>query len=313
MTMDASSILRSAAPVEHLVKHEKPQILSEKPNLSKPGMAKGKSVPLPEESDQLNYFLPVLPKLERREKNKTNVSSTESILDYILPPREWVGQGNQYIQKISRTPASRMDVINLQERLDARLEHLQARETGICPIRRDLYSQTFDSPDRGLMFLRIRDEIRMTMAAYETLFDRGLAYGNRNALTYEQEKQGSEDQITEVEEVNMELERQINEWKLKCQLLERKHTELRELDDKRHLEEIKAEKRPGIWLKNILDAIMNHTRADYFTNPEAKPVAPPASPTGDEPLKKPEDTEEPPQKSVPADAAPKEKKTLTAK
>ncbi|GAV02114.1 hypothetical protein RvY_12716-2 [Ramazzottius varieornatus] len=151
-----------------------------------------------------------------------------------------------------------MDVINLQERLDARLHQLQAREMGICPIRRDLYSQTFDelirqitldSPDRGLMFLRIRDEIRMTMAAYETLFERGVAYGSRNALTFEQQKEGTSEKVQEAGEANRELERQINEWKLKCELLEKKHKDLQELDDKRHQEQLKAEKRPGIWLK----------------------------------------------------------------
>lgn len=37
-----------------------------------------------------------------------------------------------------------MDVIKLTEMLDMSLQHLQARETGICPIRRALYSQCFD-------------------------------------------------------------------------------------------------------------------------------------------------------------------------
>lgn len=37
-----------------------------------------------------------------------------------------------------------MDVIKLTEMLDVNLQHLQARETGICPIRRALYSQCFD-------------------------------------------------------------------------------------------------------------------------------------------------------------------------
>lgn len=54
---------------------------------------------------------------------------------------------------------------------------------------------TLDSPDRGLMFLRIRDEIRMTMAAYETLFERGVAYGTRNALTFEQQKEGTSEKV----------------------------------------------------------------------------------------------------------------------
>ncbi|GAV02113.1 hypothetical protein RvY_12716-3 [Ramazzottius varieornatus] len=78
-------------------------------------MSKGKTAPAPETAnDQLSYFLPVLPKLERRENHKTNVSSAEPILDFILPPRVWVANGHQYTQKISRCAASRMDVINLQ-------------------------------------------------------------------------------------------------------------------------------------------------------------------------------------------------------
>jgi len=36
-----------------------------------------------------------------------------------------------------------MDVINLQEQLDKTMQERQARETGICPVRRELYSQCF--------------------------------------------------------------------------------------------------------------------------------------------------------------------------
>ena len=48
-----------------------------------------------------------------------------------------------YCQRISATPATRLDVINLQEQLDMRLQQRQARETGICPVRRELFSQCF--------------------------------------------------------------------------------------------------------------------------------------------------------------------------
>jgi dynein light intermediate chain, axonemal len=51
--------------------------------------------------------------------------------------------GQLWTQTVSSTPATRQDVINLQEMLDTRLQQSQARETGICPIRRELYSQAF--------------------------------------------------------------------------------------------------------------------------------------------------------------------------
>ena len=41
-------------------------------------------------------------------------SETEEILDSILPPREWEEGGQLWRQSVSSTPATRLDVINLQ-------------------------------------------------------------------------------------------------------------------------------------------------------------------------------------------------------
>ena len=84
-----------------------------------------------------------------------------------------------------------------QEQLDTKLQQRQARETGICPVRRELYSQVFDElirqetincAERGLLLLRVRDEIRMTIAAYQTLYESSIAFGMRKALQAEQGK-----------------------------------------------------------------------------------------------------------------------------
>lgn len=47
------------------------------------------------------------------------------------------------LKKVSSVPATRQDVSNLQEMLDTRLQQTQARETGICPVRRELYRQCY--------------------------------------------------------------------------------------------------------------------------------------------------------------------------
>lgn len=47
------------------------------------------------------------------------------------------------MQEVSSAPSTRLDVVHLQEQLDLRLQQRQARETGICPVRRELYSQCF--------------------------------------------------------------------------------------------------------------------------------------------------------------------------
>ena len=60
-----------------------------------------------------------------------------------LSCREWVEDTQLWIQQVSSTPSTRMDVVHLQEQLDLKLQQRQARETGICPVRRELYSQCF--------------------------------------------------------------------------------------------------------------------------------------------------------------------------
>lgn len=123
---------------------------------------------------------------------------TEEILNSILPPRCWEADGQLWSQTISSVPATRLDVINLQEQLDARLRQTQARETGICPVRRDLYTECFDElirqvtincSERGLLLLRVRDEIAMSMEAYETLYCSSVAFGLRKALQAQEGKE----------------------------------------------------------------------------------------------------------------------------
>lgn len=50
---------------------------------------------------------------------------TEEILNAILPPKVWEEEGQMWIQTVSTIPATRLDVINLQEQLDQRLEQRQ--------------------------------------------------------------------------------------------------------------------------------------------------------------------------------------------
>ena len=99
-------------------------------------------------------------------------------MNAILPPREFEDSSALWVQRVNSAPATRMDVITLQERLDKLLNERQARDTGICPVREELYAQCFDELIRqvtiecaelGLLFLRIRDEARMRIAAYQTL------------------------------------------------------------------------------------------------------------------------------------------------
>jgi dynein light intermediate chain, axonemal len=156
--------------------------------------------------------------------NRSASMRTEDYLNSILPPREYQDSGQLWVQYVSPTPATRIDVINLQDELDKKLQERQARETGICPIREELYSQAFDElirevtincAERGFLLVRVRDEIKMTVQAYQTLYESSVAYGMRKALQAEQRK--------------AEMLIKVNHLNAACEDLEQTVLELKEL------------------------------------------------------------------------------------
>jgi dynein light intermediate chain, axonemal len=79
------------------------------------------------------------------------------------------------MQYVSHERPEREDVEKVQRALEQSLSSMQARTDAVCPIRQHLFSQTLDEiirqvtlncPERGLMLLRVRDERKMTIAAY---------------------------------------------------------------------------------------------------------------------------------------------------
>ena len=116
---------------------------------------------------------------------------------------------------VSPQPASQVDVINLQQDLDNALQKQSARETGICPFREELFSQVFDElirqitincAERGFLLVRVRDEIKMTIQAYQTLYESSIAYGMRKALMAEQGKNETQSAINDLEAACRERE-----------------------------------------------------------------------------------------------------------
>lgn len=116
----------------------------------------------------------------------------DRVLDAMFEPRTWFTEGGtRMIQYVSRIPSNRQDAIALQALLDLSLQKYQAKECGLCPIRRSLYDKTFDEVirqvtvnciDQGLLLFRIRNEILMTLQAYRTVYESSLKFGLRFAL-----------------------------------------------------------------------------------------------------------------------------------
>ncbi|XP_035250175.1 axonemal dynein light intermediate polypeptide 1-like [Anguilla anguilla] len=193
-----------------------------------------------------------------------NREKTEDILHAILPPRVWSEGSKLWVQSVSSTPGTRIDVIKLQELLDLKLQQRQARETGICPIRRELYTQCFDElirqetiscTERGLLLLRVRNEIRMCMAAYQTLYESSVGFGIRKVLQSEIGKAELERKRQTLEKDKRDLEQQVKDTWAKCEAIKIREMERREAEDRKHAEEIEFLKRTNQQLKFQLAGI----------------------------------------------------------
>lgn len=173
--------------------------------------------------------------------------STEDILNAILPPREYVENGKHYIEYVSHQEATRVDVARLRELLDQKLMERQARESGICPVREELFSQCFDEiirqvtlnePERGLLLLRVRDEIKMTIAAYQTLYQSSVTFAMRKQLQAEHGKADLERKIEELEQRKTKLENKVIELKSKIEAIEKRNRERQEVEQKKRMDEL---------------------------------------------------------------------------
>uniref|UniRef100_A0A3B3VKI8 Axonemal dynein light intermediate polypeptide 1 n=1 Tax=Poecilia latipinna TaxID=48699 RepID=A0A3B3VKI8_9TELE len=209
--------------------------------------------------------VPLSPKTKPTTSDVSKMEN-EEILDAILPPREWSEGSQLWVQKVSSVPCTRPEIIHLKEELDTKLEQRQARHTGICPIRRELYSQCFDElirqvtiicAERGLLLLRVRDELKMTIATYQTLYESSIAFGMRKALQAEQGKADIEKKILDLESEKQELMRQLDEQKERCDAIEKREAEKRQVEERKFSEEIQFLKKTNQQLKTQLDGMIN--------------------------------------------------------
>ena len=108
--------------------------------------------------------------------------------------------------------------------------------------------------------MRVRDEIRMTIAAYQTLYESSIAFGMRKALQAEQGKADMEARIKQLEAEKKDFERQVQELKAKAEAIEKREGERRALEEKKHGEEVQFLKRANALLKKELETYLAPTK-----------------------------------------------------
>jgi len=179
----------------------------------------------------------------KNNRSAKKANQISEVLNAILPPRKFVAaDGTALVQKVSSAAATREDVINKQMSLDSELQERQAREFDICPVREELYSQCFDElirevciecPERGLLLLRVRDEVRMTIAAYQTLYQSSITFGMRKTLQAEQGNSALLSRIDELTKEKTRLQALLQDQRGLMDSIEKRISEKRQIDEKK--------------------------------------------------------------------------------
>ena len=183
---------------------------------------------------------------KKKEENRKNETTTVKknpamieTLNNMFPPKQWDENGHKYIQYVSPQPATRDKSRDLFKALDQKLKERRAKEKGICPVRQELYSQCFDeiirqvtidNPDRGLLLLRVRDEIKMSIASYQILYESAILYGIRKQLQAEDTRAELKKQLEEKEKKNIELTNKKIALENKLQSLKKHFAERKEIE-----------------------------------------------------------------------------------
>jgi dynein light intermediate chain len=116
---------------------------------------------------------------------------------------------------------------------------------------------TINCAERGLLLLRVRDEARMTISAYETLYESSIAYGVRKALIAEQKKIDLDAKIKELAATKRDLQQQVENLKNTTEMTQHRAMEKREQEEKSHAEEVERLTRTNEQLKTSLETMLS--------------------------------------------------------
>ena len=189
-------------------------------------------------------------KLERLRRHmetiseKPTITNSEEVLDLILPPRTIE---DNHLQFVSSEVPTRQDVNDLSQLFGFRLQDSKARKSGICSVRSAIYAMCFDElirqitvgcPERGLLLMRIRDELRMTTDSYRILYEASVGLGRRKSIESERGKQQMANKIETLRTTKDSLTKEVRRLEAKLSAMERCCQEQLQADSKKYADEI---------------------------------------------------------------------------
>ncbi|KAG3213593.1 hypothetical protein PC129_g15473 [Phytophthora cactorum] len=172
-----------------------------------------------------------------------SVSLSRKIMDALLPPKTWQDAQGKWQRMVSMLPATRTETQRFQETFDQLLEQYQARAHAICPVREKFFLQVFEElvrevacecPERGLVLLRVHNELQLTIEAHQTLYHNSIAYGRQKAVQAEAGVGELEKEIGRLKAEQESLVSRKKELEHKVMFLEEQHSEEEKKRQLRH-------------------------------------------------------------------------------
>ena len=116
---------------------------------------------------------------------------------------------------------------------------------------------TINCAERGLLLLRVRDEARMTVAAYQTLYESSIAFGMRKALMAEYARAEAEDKKERLAGEKDDLARAAADLAAKCDAAVATEAQRRAAEEAKHAEDVEKLKNVNAQLKANLEAMLS--------------------------------------------------------
>ena len=174
-------------------------------------------------------------------------AQVDDILTMIFPPRKLNIDDKAVFQRISSEDPLKEDITILALHLQQKLKERQARMKGICDVRYEIYDEAFNElirqvtincPERGLLLMKVRDEMKITTASYRALYESSVVFGVRKQVQADEGVKEMEKKIKEQERHKKTLENQKIKFTNDFISLEKSYDERNSHDEAKRDEEL---------------------------------------------------------------------------
>ena len=97
---------------------------------------------------------------------------------------------------------------------------------------------TINLPERGIMAVRIKNEAKMTIDTYQTLYEGSLAFGMRKSIESKQEIINLKNEIEKYKKINNELKNNLESKQNEKLNFEKYYSDVKAVQNKKFNEEI---------------------------------------------------------------------------